>query len=76
MSVGEIELEEFESLFGSLAVKKGFITSEEFVQALVKQVYEEIENGRLRPVASILQEVGCITSLQIDDVFETLMETK
>ena len=76
MSVGEIEMEEFESLFGNLAVKKGFITSEEFVQALEKQVNEEIDNGHLRPVASILREKGYITSLQIDDVFETLMKTE
>ena len=75
MSVGEIEMEEFESLFGNLAVKKGFITSEEFVQALENQVNEEIDNGHLRPVASILQEKGYITSPQIDDVFATLMKT-
>ncbi len=75
MSVGEIEMEEFQSLFGNLAVKKGFITSEEFVQALEKQVYEEIEDGHLRPIASILHEKGCITSHQIDDIFETLTQT-
>ncbi len=72
MSVGEIEMEEFENLFGNLAVKKGFITSQEFVHALEKQVIEEIEDGHLRSVASILLEKGCITSHQIDDIFETL----
>ncbi len=75
MSVGEIEMEEFENLFGNLAVKKGFITSEEFVQALEKQVNDEIEQGQLRPVASILHEKGYITSHQIDDLFKTLTQT-
>ncbi len=76
MSAEELDFEEFQSLFGNLAVKKGFITSEEFVQALKRQVFEEIENGQLRPVASILHEQGRITSLQIDDVLETLKEAK
>ncbi len=55
-----------------VAVKKGFITSEEFVHALEKQVIEEIEDGHLRSIATILLEKGCITSHQIDDIFETL----
>ncbi len=45
MSVGEIEMEEFENLFGNLAVKKGFITSEEFVQALENRLMMRSNRG-------------------------------
>jgi hypothetical protein len=61
-----------EKRFGVSAVKKGFITADELIEALRIQVMEDIEKGQHRLIGRILLEEGCMTLSEIDDVLGSL----
>jgi hypothetical protein len=61
-----------EKRFGVTAVKKGFITADELIDALRIQVMEDVERGQHRLIGRILLEQGCITLSQIDDVLQSI----
>jgi len=61
-----------EKRFGVSAVKKGFITADEVIEALRIQVMEDIEKGQHRLIGRILLEQGCMTLSEIDDVLESI----
>jgi hypothetical protein len=61
-----------EKRFGVSAVKKGFVTADEVIEALRIQVLEDIDKGRHRLIGRILLEKGCITLSGIDDVLESI----
>lgn len=63
---------QFQKRFGLVAVEKGFITSDQLVEAFKVQVMEEIEEGKHRLIGVILFEQGHITMAQIDEVIESL----
>jgi len=71
-SRGKVEDKEILRRFGVTAVEKGFITTDQIVEALKIQVNEEVEKGQHRPVGSILLEGGQINVLQIDEVLESM----
>ncbi len=60
--------QKFDNCFGLVAIKKGFITSEQLNEALKIQVAEELEGGNRRLTGQILQDKGYITISQIDEV--------
>jgi hypothetical protein len=60
--------------FGVTAVKKGFITSEQLVEALAIQVAEDISIGDHDLIGKILFEQGLITSAQIDEALNSMVE--
>ena len=62
----------FQKRFGLIAVEKGFITTDQLVEAIKIQVLEEIEKGKHRLIGAILFEHGFITLRQIDEVLESL----
>ncbi len=64
--------EDLEDRFGTVAVRKGFITTNQVVKALKIQVMEHIEKREHRFIGSILLEQGLITNSQIDEVLKSL----
>jgi hypothetical protein len=63
-----------ERRFGVTAVKKGFITSEQLVEALAIQVAEDISIGDHDLIGKILFEQGLITSAQIDEALNSMVK--
>jgi hypothetical protein len=61
-----------EKRFGVTAVKKGFITADEVIDALRIRVMEDIEKGQHRLIGRILLEQGSITLSEIDDVLQSI----
>ena len=58
--------------FGLMAVKKGFVTSENVVEALKVQESEECSTGKRRPIGRILLNEGLITLQQIGEVLSSM----
>ncbi len=67
-----MEIEQLEKRFGVIAVKKGFINSDQLVEALAIQVAEDISTGDHDLVGKILFEQGIITMEQIDEVLKAM----
>jgi len=61
--------------FGTIAVEKGFITTEQLATALSLQAVENVRAGTHRRIGQILLEQGLVTEAQIDDVLETMSNT-
>ncbi len=67
-----MEIEHLEKRFGVVAIEKGFVTADQFVDALKVQVTEDIEKGKHRLVGRIMLEQGTMTLEQIDEVMDVL----
>ena len=61
--------------FGTIAVDKGFISSEQLVEALAIQAQENIEQGKHRLIGQILLEQGLLTESKVDEILETMSNT-
>ena len=59
---------ELDKRFGTIAVKKGFITQEQLIQAFRIQIEENFEKGEHRLIGAILLDQGIMTMQQIDEV--------
>ena len=57
-----------EKRFGMIAIEKGFITKEQLIDALRKQVEEEVEQGAHRFIGSILIENKAMNAKQLGAV--------
>ena len=58
--------------FGMMAVKKGFVTPEDVVEALKIQESEECSAGQHRPIGRILSNEGHITLQQVGEVLRSM----
>ena len=67
-----MEIEHIEKRFGVTAVKLGFITSDQLVEALAVQVAEDISTGDHDLIGKILFEQGIMTVEQIDEVLRSM----
>jgi hypothetical protein len=67
-----METEHLEKRFGIVAIEKGFVKSDEIVDALRIQVMEDIESGQHRLIGRILLEQGKLSLSQIDEVLEII----
>lgn len=56
--------------FGVVAVEKGFITSEQLMEALRIQVEDNLNSGEHRLIGMILLEMGLLTLDQIDEILQ------
>ena len=65
-------MEKIDNRFGVVAVKRGFITPEQLIEAMQTQVYEDLEGTKHRLIGEILREKGYITEFQIDDVVDLM----
>ena len=59
---------ELDKRFGTIAVKKEFVTQEQLIQAFSIQVSENLEKGEHRLIGAILLDQGLMTIQQIDEV--------
>lgn len=67
-----METEHLEKRFGVVAIEKGFVSAEQFVEALKIQVMEDVEKGKHRLIGRIMLEQGNMTLEQIDAVMDVL----
>ena len=58
--------------FGGIAVDKGFISTDQLVEALAIQATENVEEGEHRLLGQILVDMGFMTASQVDEVLETM----
>ncbi len=61
--------------FGTIAVEKGFINTEELMEALSIQANENVEEGKHRLIGQILLDMGLLTESQIDEVIDDMNNT-
>jgi hypothetical protein len=66
-------IEDLDLRFGSVAVRKEFITSEQLIEALSIQATENVENNTHRIIGTILREKEYLTIEQIDEVLKEMM---
>ena len=66
-------ISDIDNRFGSTAVKLGYITSEQLIEALTIQVQENVNDGRHRLIGSILREQGYMNIEQIDAVLKAML---
>ena len=69
-----MEIEQLEKRFGVTAVKKGFITPDQLVEALAIQVAEDISTGDHDLIGKILFEQGILTMEDIDAVLRAMRD--
>ncbi len=67
-----MDIEHIEKRFGITAVEKGFITSDQVIEALTIQVAEDLSIGTHRPIGKILLENELITLQQVDKVLKSM----
>ncbi|MBW1694904.1 MAG: hypothetical protein JRJ41_12315 [Deltaproteobacteria bacterium] len=60
--------QKIDNRFGVVAIEKGFIASEQLIEALKIQVSEELEGSERCLIGKILIDKGEITTDQIDEV--------
>ena len=58
--------------FGNIAIQKGFITKEQFIEAMAMQIESEVDGGIPLTLGAILNRMGYMTPQQIDEVLETI----
>ena len=64
--------ENSEKRFGTIAIEKGFITKDQFVEAMAIQIDIELEGPEHIVVGKILQLIGYMTKEQVMEVLESL----
>lgn len=65
-----------ENRFGTIAVKKGFVTKEQVLEAMKIQMERNLDGLEHRLIGSILYSMGYITLPQIDEVAEAVKKGK
>ena len=58
--------------FGIIAIKKGFITKDQFIEAMAVQVDIFMDGGIYKRIGEILLEMGNITKMQLNYVLEEM----
>ena len=58
--------------FGNIAISKGFITGEQLVNAINKQIKMEVENGEHRLLGEILVDMGSMKETQVKKVLKVM----
>lgn len=54
--------------FGVIAVKKGYVSPDQVIDALNVQVREEFSIGKHRRIGVILMEQGYLTTSQVEEI--------
>jgi len=74
MSYGPGIIEQYEKRFGIIAIEKGFITPNDFINAISIQVKKHNENGTQRFIREILLDQEIMSIEQIAEVCEVLFK--
>ncbi len=67
-----MSIQHLERRFGITAVKQGFITAEQLIEALSTQIMEELEDSGHRLIGEILFEKRYLSAVQIKEVLNQL----
>ena len=59
--------------FGTIAMSKGFITIEQFTEAIEIQAKEELTDSKHRRIGEILVDIGFMNSSQVNAVMNELI---
>ena len=59
--------------FGAIAIEKGFITKEQFVEGMAMPIEDDIEGTEHTLIGSLLSNMGYMTSQQVHEVLEVLL---
>jgi hypothetical protein len=62
----------FEKRFGTVAVEKGFVTSEQVVEAIEIQVEENMAQKKHRFIGTVLVDQGYMRHSQIQEVLASM----
>ena len=54
--------------FGDIAIRKGFINKEQFIEAMAFQIENELEGRQPKLIGSVLTDMGYLTREQVDEV--------
>ena len=60
--------------FGTIAVKRGYITPIEFATALMVQVSSEMEKKQHKLIGEILLELGYMNASQVNEVLDLILQ--
>ncbi|MFH1349713.1 MAG: hypothetical protein ABII26_02135 [Pseudomonadota bacterium] len=63
-----------EIFFGTIAIKKGYVTGGQLGRAVTLQMREDIEGGQKRLLGEILIEMGYMSTDQVQDVLESQLK--
>ena len=69
------KIDQYEKRFGAIAIEKGFITSDQLIDALRIQVMEETGKRKHRLIGTILFEQEIMPYEQIDKVCKVLFSS-
>jgi hypothetical protein len=58
--------------FGIVAIEKGFISKEQFVEAMAMQIENELEGIKAKNLGTILNAMGYMTDEQIQEVVKMM----
>ena len=62
--------------FSTVAIEKGFIIKEQFVEAMGVQIENDLEGTGHRFIGSVLYGMGYMTIQQINEVLETMTKER
>jgi hypothetical protein len=58
--------------FGTIAISKGFITKDQLIEGLARQVEEDLTEGKHRPIGAILFGLGYLPKAQAIEVLRSM----
>ena len=58
--------------FGTVALEKGYITTDQLWEALVRQKNQKSEGTSQRSLGMILKDLGYLTQSQIEEILEVM----
>jgi len=58
--------------FGTIAISKGFITKDQLIEGLARQVEEDLAEGKHRPIGAILFGLGYLPKAQAIEVLRNM----
>ena len=61
--------------FGVVAIERGFISKDQFVNAMAMQIENDLEGIQPKQLGSILKDMGYMTLEQINDVLDVIEVT-
>jgi hypothetical protein len=67
-----METEHREIRFGLVAIRQGFVTADQVVEALRIQIEEDLSAGKHRRIGTILLDQGLIALSQINEVLDSM----
>jgi rubrerythrin len=59
--------------FGYFSIKKGFVTEDQFMEAMRVQIFNEQKGDESNSIGQIMKEMGFLTEEQINEVMNEIM---